>query len=1061
MNLPDSLWGSLAQIPSMPAWAVLLSKATLLLAIVWLIHFTLARVNPRWRVLLWRGAVVGLGLLVFWTLGLPDVEVSVLAPEAASTMPSPSLPSVVAERAPAGLPQARLLPTEVPASVEIVPSAHQSSTDSGQNAALAVGAEPSEASMSWRAALLGIWGLGTALLLVRLAIGYLRLARVIPPTSQNAPEWVLAEVQRIAAEIACRRAVRVRSSQQFAVPFFYGLRRPILVLPERMCRPDYRSQLPGIVAHELTHLRSRDFGWNVALQMVSILLWFHPLAWRIGLAHRAACDAVCDAVSASYLGDVQVYCRTLARVALEGASSLPAAGLAMARSCDVRRRVAALQRTVFAMPLRRRSVIGCGLAALLAVTVLSSLQFALAESQPEETVAAEDGNGASFPEYAVRRYGSTGVVPQLSKTGTATTADGRLAATVGPNGSISLWDIPADRRIATLMSNTSSPFPGVHLAFSPDESKVLANGFVRLQMWDLATHRLLFETPENWRYEIVSAILSADGAVVATCHEDMMVHIWDANTGQELLVLPVPKKHGDLLELAFSPDGNLIAAGTRKGCVSVWDLDAGRQLRLIERAHPRGINALLFSPDGRQLYTGGHRSGAYETAPGVTWARHLSEITAWDLATGKRMIEFKPPEEWEGYPGLGLSDDGKQLYSLHNEKFAVWDAGTGALKQVMDRDRLGPPVGPADEFITIHGPRSRLRRYSVDSRDRLVKADKPAVPIDMALLSDDGKRLITAGIGKVHVWDAARGMLTHTLDAGFSVQAVGDLSSEGLVFAVAGLNDRQQAVIRSQVRAWERYTGALQYAARIEGRGRKLAISPDGRLLAVISHTDTDSKHDAWAVKEGSIEVLEAVTGNRVASLKVPTSREMALRFSPSSDAIASIAGSEFRLWDIKSGEARKSFELERHTRVVPPGRPMAGSSRRTQFYAAAVSPDLHWAVTTGLGDERVFVWNIEEGSKHKDLAIQGLFTTELAISPDSRLLAVSARLSQNHDDPKKNTITVWDIRQGRQLLSLEPDPKTLPNSISFSADGKYLLSASGASSVILWDLSEAHAQLE
>jgi hypothetical protein len=85
---------------------------------------------------------------------------------------SPSPPPVVPERAPPGLPQATLLPTEVPASVEIMPSAHQSSTESGQNAALPVGAEPSEASMSWRAALLGIWGLGAALLLVRLTVQF-------------------------------------------------------------------------------------------------------------------------------------------------------------------------------------------------------------------------------------------------------------------------------------------------------------------------------------------------------------------------------------------------------------------------------------------------------------------------------------------------------------------------------------------------------------------------------------------------------------------------------------------------------------------------------------------------------------------------------------------------------------------------------------------------------------------------------------------------------------------------------------------------------------------------
>ena len=144
-----------------------------------------------------------------------------------------------------------------------------------------------------------------ALLVVRLAIGYVRLESLLQ-TSQAVPEELVAEVGRIAAALGCRRAVQVRSSRQIAVPFMYGLRRPVLVLPERMCQPAYRRQLPGVIAHELAHVVSRDFAWNAALQAVSILLWFHPLAWRIGSAHRAACDAVCDAISAaSYLGDVQ------------------------------------------------------------------------------------------------------------------------------------------------------------------------------------------------------------------------------------------------------------------------------------------------------------------------------------------------------------------------------------------------------------------------------------------------------------------------------------------------------------------------------------------------------------------------------------------------------------------------------------------------------------------------------------------------------------------------------------------------------------------------------------
>ena len=383
MNLPDSVWAALVQICSMSTWAVLLAKITVLLAIAWLIHFTLTRANPRWRVLLWRGVAIGLALLVVWSFGLPDLEIRVPAPQPSAMIPSPSLASVVDEVAPVGLPQSAVLPTEVPTSIEMPTTAHQPSADTGQNAALPLGTP--EPSLSWQAILLRVWGFGVALLLVRLAIGHLRLARLLPPASQAAPDWVLAEVQRVADALACRRAVEVRSSRQFAMPFLYGLRGPILVLPERMCQPDYRSQLPGIIAHELAHVRSWDFAWNVGLQMASILLWFHPLAWRIGLAHRAACEAVCDAAAASYLGDVQVYCRTLARVALEGAGSFPAAGLAMARTCDVRRRVATLQRMVFAMPLRRRAVAMTALVSLVAAALLACVRLTLAQSAAATT----------------------------------------------------------------------------------------------------------------------------------------------------------------------------------------------------------------------------------------------------------------------------------------------------------------------------------------------------------------------------------------------------------------------------------------------------------------------------------------------------------------------------------------------------------------------------------------------------------------------------------------------------------------------------------------------------
>jgi WD40 repeat protein len=46
------------------------------------------------------------------------------------------------------------------------------------------------------------------------------------------------------------------------------------------------------------------------------------------------------------------------------------------------------------------------------------------------------------------------------------------------------------------------------------------------------------------------------------------VKLWDAQTDQELLSLPVG---ADARSVAFSPDGHRLAAGTAGGTVTIWD----------------------------------------------------------------------------------------------------------------------------------------------------------------------------------------------------------------------------------------------------------------------------------------------------------------------------------------------------------------------------------------------------------------------------------------------------------------------------------------------------------
>jgi beta-lactamase regulating signal transducer with metallopeptidase domain len=380
MNLPGFLGAGFAYFSAMPAWELLLLKATLILILAWPIHFVLSRANPRWRVFLWRGAIVGLVMASVWGFGLPGVRIRVAAPGLVVRSDSPGPRPAFDQQYSPLYSRPVVHSGEKNRAIEEAAAARPDGVEDNSVASRVNGF--SWPAISWQTIVAIVWGVGVLLLAARLAIGHFRLSRELK-SMQAAPETIMAEGRRIAAALGCRRAVRICSSTRFAVPFLYGVWRPVMVLPDRMCATVFSLQLRGILAHELAHTRSRDTFWNMLVTTVSTLLWFHPLAWRMGSVHRAACDAVCDAVSASYLGDVRDYCRTLARVALYAAEPAASAGLAMARRADVRRRLAMLERGVFSLPLNRRVVVPAAIVAISILTLVAGLRFALAETPPK------------------------------------------------------------------------------------------------------------------------------------------------------------------------------------------------------------------------------------------------------------------------------------------------------------------------------------------------------------------------------------------------------------------------------------------------------------------------------------------------------------------------------------------------------------------------------------------------------------------------------------------------------------------------------------------------------
>ncbi|XP_067117581.1 telomerase Cajal body protein 1 [Osmerus mordax] len=208
--------------------------------------------------------------------------------------------------------------------------------------------------------------------------------------------------------------------------------------------------------------------------------------------------------------------------------------------------------------------------------------------------------------------------------------------------------------------------------------------------------------------------LDPDSCFIASSSRDNPVHIWDAFSG-EVRVSFRPYNHLDELtaahSLCFSPDGTQLYCGFDKAvrvfyterpgrsceerpttvkkqgqtgiiscmafspCQSVYacgsysrtaglyDCQDGSSLALMPTRHSGGLTHLLFSPDGRHLYTGGRKD---------------PEILCWDLRDpGKVLFSLKRNVDTNQRIYFDLDPSGRYLLSGDTEGVvSVWDTLT-------------------------------------------------------------------------------------------------------------------------------------------------------------------------------------------------------------------------------------------------------------------------------------------------------------------------------------------------------------------------------------------------
>jgi TonB family protein len=188
-----------------------------------------------------------------------------------------------------------------------------------------------------------IWAAGTIVLLLRLAIAGIKLARLTRSAPPLLDEPWRQTANDVGQALRLARPIALVEGENGVAPMTWGLWQPRVFLPDTSASwSGERKHV--VIAHEFAHVFRSDWIVQVVSEVVCAVYWFHPLFWlakkRLGQESEHACDDVVLGLGVDR-DDYAIHLLEIARAA-RGALQAGCPTVAMARPSDLERRFAAL-----------------------------------------------------------------------------------------------------------------------------------------------------------------------------------------------------------------------------------------------------------------------------------------------------------------------------------------------------------------------------------------------------------------------------------------------------------------------------------------------------------------------------------------------------------------------------------------------------------------------------------------------------------------------------------------------------------------------------------------------
>jgi WD40 repeat protein len=510
---------------------------------------------------------------------------------------------------------------------------------------------------------------------------------------------------------------------------------------------------------------------------------------------------------------------------------------------------------------------------------------------------------------------------------------------------------------------------------------------------------------------VTTLVVSADGEQMITGSMDSTIRIWRVRDGAPVLFRLLAYHTNGVTALALSPNGRYLASGDGMGQVRVWDLAEGRE-RPQEGGSPhnRGITAIGFLPgDTRARFVALDQAG---------------QSTLWD-ATGAILQK-------------------KELLALELVRMAV------AVQEGPVAVALADPGG---ELILVGGDGKTLRSISA-----------PGGRPTALHLSPDG-RWLAAGDenGRVRVWNSETGalLLDHNYNdrigalrfgpAGGLAVAAGDrmylapldakASGPGLVLegvadvVVSALFSADGNWLAAVTNSGHRHLWTVRDRSRpqprplpIDGRSPGVTCMAFDRDMQWIGAGEGDGGVRRWDLARRRERPRIPPHRGKVDGLSVSADGRFLLQITHDAQAL---------VWDLKEGRGARTL----------PGRWTAGafvprSTRLVMTRDANHGGDVV-LIDRETGGARL---QLERPPLRNGNGVSKATFARVAVSQDGRKIAAATAPGQ------VEMVCVWDVEGGQpRVFRGHSRPIT---AVSFSGDGRSLLTASEDGTAKLWDLA-------